>query len=287
MSPRRAVFALILALLASLAVSPAAGAVPKPRLIVGGVLGPPVSDGSRYAAFGGIDSVHVVDDRNRRTFQSPACGPPRALGAGHVLFSCSERTGQFSALAAPYVLSVKTRVTLRVPEPREGEYLEAIGGHWIGGTACLDGCRTNPSRYVNWRTGERRDFQDEPPLARNLDRTSLTLREPAGVRLVALVRGPLILRDGNRRIRLSQCVDGCGHATVGAGVVTWSEATKVRAYLLASHRRLAWAFAFGFNGDPRGSQPDLPVVHTRRRVFVQVYLDFSRNTSELYEIDVK
>lgn len=203
---------------------------------------PLVADGQRYAASRpDAGSVLVRDDIGGRRRWVPAPSDCRPVDAhrGIFLLTCSK---------AQYLIAPGSSTLRSIPGDHDpdSEGFAMVGTRWLFGTS------TDHAKvfYVNWHTGERRDFGetagDAPP--RDLDSTDLH-KLPADVifrskRVTIRWSGPKLVaeRRGHQRMTLDSCTFGCQSITVGGGLLTWAHGKVARGYALKTGRRSRWKF---------------------------------------------
>jgi hypothetical protein len=267
MIARRALVAT--AVLAAALTLPAAGAAaagpPRGRPIdtAGGV---PRGDGRRWLAW--VARGRRLQTLDVRTGERGSFGLPdgcelSAVGGGQALFACAPpvNTGETTV---PLLLDLD-RATLHYPagvgtligreDDLTGVSFEAVGRYVISGVSGGGLKGGHPSVAYDWRSGATLP----PPRAgwiRDRDRRSgvralcAPLRDFGGRASYAPPWGAFthsahltVGHCGRARTRTIRCHDYCGEATVGAGLLTWSDSGSARAMDLRTGRR--WSFGSG------------------------------------------
>lgn len=264
------------------------------------------TDGSRFAVFKSSDTkLTVIDDARRQRFRmsaEPNCLPLDLSPSGFLLLGCS------GADPKHFVLDLRRRTSVQVqqmkPDPfrwynPDYEYLGPGGRTWLKAASSVG--RSVPF-YLNWHTGERRGSPDNDSTYTPLDLDSADLtqlgppqqhgfafavdrpfsiaqsdRDPSPD--VALPGALTLYRDGTakklgtRVARLSLCRSGCFNATLGAGVVTWSEGRVAHLYVIRTRERSSRRFS---------QRVGLGLEHTRSTLYWTRYGNAGDLTRRLY-----
>ncbi|HEX4692401.1 MAG TPA: hypothetical protein VH276_17015 [Solirubrobacteraceae bacterium] len=247
---------LVLALAATV---PPAGADAAPGRSAGRLAGPPLGDGSRWIGWRGGGGVHVLDATTDETttFASPAGCDFTALGGGQALFTCAAAAPGRSA--TPVLLSLTDGILhlpagaelLTAPADAGVQDVYAVGRQGLAGGG--QGFKGGYRFFFDWHRGayaygptdrEVIDLDHDPivrPLCAPLGhkRADRTVYAPP-----YLVKGRyhriLIARCGVHAQRQIRCVGFCGTPSVGAGILTWTDARGVHARTLRGGR--SWRF---------------------------------------------
>lgn len=274
-----------------------------------------LTDGTRYGVFLS-DPTHVTvrDDARDRSFEvsNPAGCRPVALAEGaRMLRECPAEPPQAEGPDPPperryEVVNLIQEAVNDVPV-RAGDIFTDIGTRWLGGTARPEPGHTELT-YLDWRTGRRASFGEDPSDARvprNLDSSTLAPLappRPADYAVAAddpftaahtgrdeedrpayldLYRGTTQRDFGQRIARLDRCgAVACRFVTIGGGLVTWVKGRQVRGRATRGGQRVLVRIAAG------ASAAGLRATHTRKTVYVALFKgEDEENGFRLYGLD--
>jgi hypothetical protein len=281
-----------------------------------------LTDGTRYAVFLS-DSTHITvrDDARDRSFEvsNPAECRPVALSEGaRMLRECPAdpppADGDGARAESPdpppdrrYEVVNLTQEAVNDVPIRAGDIFTDIGTRWLGGTARPEPGHTELT-YMDWRTGRRASFGEDPSDARvprNLDSPTLApLSPPRPAEYAVAADDPFTVaqtgrdtegrpayldlyrgstpRDFGRRIaRLERCgAIACRHITIGGGLVTWVKGRQVRGRALRGGQRVLVRIAAG------ASAAGLRATHSRKTVYVSLFKGEDESSGfRLYALD--
>lgn len=244
----------------ALALTPAsAGAKARPKLVLQSATALQ-TDARRFVTYSQDGSQLVVRDPSTNKQREIALGPGCRVddGAeGLFLVNCSTPAGD----QTPYVLNARTGALVQPPGFGQryfpfNDSFSTLGTQWLAGVSAASAHIVR--EYLNWHTGRlvQTDELPDPTVPRDLNSASLRALGAAGVYQVfqrlgavtvsqtAVTGGdPLVLRvSGHKRVVLDQCDSGCSSVTLAPKVVTWAS-TRAHAYVLKTHRRVAWKLA--------------------------------------------
>jgi hypothetical protein len=234
----------LLALLAALAVAPAAHAEPRFRDLGPSVAGP-YTDGHRWAAWMPVRGrLTLFDTANGRAWTQPVAPWCRlhAVGAGMLLFACGTPFGIGGSHwhLSRYLDLATGRVVEDPADPHRQPSLDAPG-------LLVRMCSPLQRPHA--------DIEDEL-----VDYPFISVDyEPPWALLPIYARkpgDPTVWLAHCGRTRMRGICRGICEASLSAGVVTWSDEKGVGALVIASGRRLRWR-------GPAGA-----VMHTANRIFV-------------------
>ena len=290
--------ALVLACGVALVAPGAAGAADGELRSLGTARSPVLTDGTRYAAFLS-DPTHLTvrDDARERSFEvsnPPGCRPVALGGGARLLRECPPEEPPPGEPAAEHHYEVVnlTQETVNDVPTRPGDVFTDVGLRWLGGEA-----RPEPGHveltYVDWRTGRRVGFGEDPSdarVTRDLDSPTLaplapprpadyavvadgpftaahTGRDPQGrPAYLDLYRGTTERKFGQRLARLERCgATACRSITIGGGLVTWVKGRQVRGRAIRGGQRVLVRIA------PGASAAGLRATHTRATVYVALF----------------
>ena len=237
-----------------------------------------VADGKRWAAWSPEPgTVIVLDDRSgtRRRLSIPAC-PLAGVGGGHLLLTCPNAE-RYSP--DPVLVDVRTGEQTNVGgDDLRADGLDSMRFGGVGTRGILvvvDGYHSGDEFAFDWRSRTRVHL-DDPERTIDLGRARLTRKLCAPLR-----RTPNPIRDispfdedppylpmsvsgrraveaaaeranGPWRVRLWRCGDrrprvlGRGsNEAIGAGLVTWSDGERARAFEIRTGRRRSWRLPAG------------------------------------------
>jgi hypothetical protein len=307
--------ALVLVSLLALALPGAALAADAELRSVGTARSAVLTDGTRYAVFLS-DSTHVTvrDDARDRSFEvsNPAGCRPVALAEGaRMLRECPADPPQAEGPDPPperrYEVVNLTQEAVNDVPAQAGDLFTHIGTRWLGGTARPEPGHTELT-YMDWRTGRRASFGEDPSDARvprNLDSPTLAPLSPPRPAEYAveaddpftvahtgrdaegrpayldLYRGTTARAFGQRIVRLERCgAVACRSITIGGGLVTWVKGRQVRGRALRGGQRVLVRIA------PGASAAGLRATHTRKTVYVALFKgEDEENGFRLYALD--
>jgi hypothetical protein len=244
------------------------------------------SDAARWYAYQEHPGVVVAVDTRTHTrvaTQEPARCSLQDLRFARLLLDC--RPDPVARL-----VSLPSGATTDFPPPPANndpppiEEFVALGRYWLAGFTCEEGSRC-AQIYLNRRSRERRtvspDENGNPnALVADIDSPDLELKDTTN--LVDLLNGgyrlrqgsnpddALVLSHGRHRLTLSECRNTCRFATLGGGLVTWSDG-RVRAYSLRRQKAYSWRVP------PTGFVAAL--VHTATTVLVRTRVQGTASTS--------
>jgi hypothetical protein len=265
-----------------------------------------LTDGTRYAAFL-TDATHLTvrDDARERSFEvsNPSDCRPLALSRGARLL----RECEVAGTDPRYEVVSLTQETVNDVPVQPGDVFSDVGTRWLAGYS-----RPAPGEmvltYLDWRTGRRASFGEDPTdprVPRNLDSTSLkplsprrpadfavaasapftvaqTARDPQGrPAYLDLFRGTTSQDLGKRVARLDRCgATACGFVTIGGGLATWVRGRQVRGRATSGGRRVLVRLAAG------ASARGLRATHTRATVYVSLFRGEDESAGyRLYALD--
>jgi hypothetical protein len=309
--------ALVLATVVLLAIPAAADAAEAELRALGGGRTPVVTDGTRYAAYQpNATSITVRDDARDRSFElsnPPGCRLIALAEGARLLRECPPDPppeGEPPPDPAPdrryEVVNLVQESINDVPAAPGDEFTE-IGTRWMAGES-----RPQPGHvfrtYLDWRTGERHHFGEDPSDARvPRDLNSATLAplsppRPADYVVAAanpytvahtgrdsrerptfldLYRGTTHRGFGQRVLRLDRCgAIACRSVTIGGGIVTWVKGRQVRGRGIRGGERVLIRLAAGT------SAAGLRATHTRTTVYVSLFKGEDESSGyRLYALD--
>ena len=281
----------LIALLAALAVAPAAHAEPRFRDI-GPVVDGPYTDGHRWAAWSPVlGKLTLFDTERGRAWTQPLrpeCHPA-AVGGGRLLLACARPAYPDESYRRPLLVDLRTGASWEPPgvdaalapipsASDQGVRWTGVGRSWLH--FVRSGYHWQISGYLDIASGRlasdpaspvRQPSLDAPgllvrlcsPLHRPLNpNNDVSMAEDPRLTLDyeppwALVRAPdgtVALAHCGRTTKRALC-NGVCDAALSAGVVTWSTPRELNALVLATGQALRWRGSF-----------QLP-VHTANRVF--------------------
>ena len=267
-----------------------------------------LTDGTRYAAFLS-DPTHLTvrDDARERSFEvsnPPGCRPVALAGGARLLRECPPDDG---ATDPRYEVVNLTQETVNdVPAQPEDVFTD-VGLRWLGGEARPEPGHTEIT-YMDWRTGRRVSFGEDPSdarVTRDLDSPTLAPLappRPSGYAVEAdepftvahtgrdargrpaqldLYRGTTQRDFGQRIARLDRCgATACRFITVGGGLVTWVKGRQVRGRATRNRARVLVRIASG------ASAAGLRATHTRKTVYVALFKGEDESSGfRLYALD--
>jgi hypothetical protein len=245
------------------------------RANLGPVLGGPVSDGSRWAAWqphAGVTEILDVHTASHDSVATPAGCDLGGIGAGELVWTCNLAG---AGLDYPLLLDL---ATFRIHDPPGlaqllpggsandpdalGTTWSSIGGEWIAGE--INGYHYAASEYLNWHTGK--VLRDTYNRYRRIDVDSRTLTRtvcsplarptnpddidgpplldyyqagPFAVDEPSSYDSPLLLRrcGTHRVIRVASCPNGCDSIELTPRALTWTEQGRAYAYTLPAGPR--------------------------------------------------
>jgi hypothetical protein len=283
---------------AALALPTAADAADGELRSLGSARSAVMTDGTRYAAFLS-DPTHLTvrDDARERSFEvsnPPGCRPLSLAEGARLLRECPDESAQ-AAEPRPgirYEVVNLTQETVNDVPIQPGDAFDEIGTRWLAGTARPEPGHTELT-YMDWRTGRRVAFGEDPSDARvprDLDSPTLaplSPPRPAGYTVTAdepftvlhtgrdeesrpayldLFRGTTDRSLGQRIARLDRCgAIACRYATIGGGLVTWVKGRQVRGRATRGGARVLVRIARG------ASAAGLRATHTRKTVYVALF----------------
>lgn len=276
-----------------------------------------VTDGTRYAAYQpNATSITIRDDARDRSFElsnPPGCRLVALAEGARLLRECPPdppAEGEPPQDPAPdrrYEVVNLVQETVNDVPAQAGDDFTEIGTRFMAGEA-----RPEPGHvfrtYIDWRTGRRFDFGEDPSDARvPRDLNSATLAplsppRPADYTVVAdspytvahtgrdsrgrptfldLYRGTTDRSFGQRVARLERCgAIACRSVTIGGGLVTWVKGRQVRGRATRGKERVVIGL------DPRASAAGLRATHTRTTVYVALFKGEDESSGyRLYALD--
>ena len=257
-----------------------------------------VTDGTRYAAFLSDPShLTVRDDARGRSFEvsnPPGCRPVALGGGARLLRECPPAEPEAGQPAPEHHYEVVnlTQETVNDVPTVPGDVFTDVGLRWLAGES-----RPEPGHveltYMDWRTGRRHGFGEDPSDARvprDLDSATLaplspprppeyaveaddpytvaqTGRDPEGrPAFLDLYRGTTPRDFGQRIARLDRCgAIACRSITIGGGLVSWVKGRQVRGRATRGGQRVLVRIARG------ASVAGLRAAHTRKTVYVALF----------------
>lgn len=249
-----------------------------------------LTDGRRFVVTYRHDGTLRIEDDATGAARSVATSCRPLAGAYAVfLLACDD------TYVGTHLLSARTGAIRPLPGRGPNDRLGGIGRYWTtGDTLHPERDPNSPdyaaTAYVNWRTGERREYPQPNGYVtpRDLDSPDLAEPRPAWVRgeLGYLYEGPFVVRqryprglvlfEGGRRTALlsTRATVVAEHDSVvdlAAGRVVWIEPDgRIRGYASNDRTRAAWRAS----GVPRrcyGSEPcSIALRHTRHAVYFSV-----------------
>lgn len=310
--------ALVLASAVTSAFPAAAAAADGELRALGGGRTAVLTDGTRWAAFQS-DATHITvrDDARGRSFElsnPPGCRPVALAEGARLLRECppdappaGEPPPEEPVPDRRYEVVNLTQESVNDVPIEPGDVFAHIGTRWMAGLA-----RPEPGHlfltYMDWRTGRRVDFGEDPSDARvPRDLNSATLAplsppRPADYAVTAdspftvahtgrdsrgrptnldLYRGTTDRRFGQRIARLDRCgATACRSITIGGGLVTWVKGRQVRGRATRNGARVLVRIARG------ASAAGLRATHTRKTVYVALFKgDDESSGFRLYALD--
>ena len=254
---------------------------------------PVLTDGTRYAVFLS-DSTHITvrDDARERSFEvsnPPDCQPVALAAGARLLRRCPPEE---AGTDAHYEVVNLTQETINDVPTLPGDVFTDVGLRWLGGEARPEPGHTEIT-YMDWRTGRRVGFGEDPSdarVTRDLDSPTLaplapprpagyavegdepftaaqTGRDPEGRPAhLDLYRGTTSRGFGQRIARLDRCgATSCRFITIGGGLVTWVKGRQVRGRATRGGARVLVRIA------PGASTAGLRAAHTRKTVYVALF----------------
>lgn len=262
-----------------------------------------LTDGTRWAAFQS-DATHITvrDDARGRSFElsnPPGCRPVALAGGARLLRECppeppaeGEPPPEGPVPDRRYEVVSLTEESINDVPIQPGDEFTELGTRWMAGLA-----RPEPGHvfltYMDWRTGRRVDFGEDPSDARvprDLDSATLAPLSPprpadyavtaANPYTVAhtgrdsrerptfldLYRGTTDRGFGQRVARLDRCgATACRSVTIGGGLVTWVKGRQVRGRATRGDARVLVRIARD------ASAAGLRATHTRKTVYVALF----------------
>jgi hypothetical protein len=224
-----------------------------------------ITDGSRFVAWQPQAGSLVVRDEARGSSRALTAGDDCRVRDGHrgvFLVDCS----RVPFLSTPRSRALKRVVGFGTAYDPQSESMVAVGRYWLKGT----GMRSS-GFYVNWHTGERRQFGSGPE--RDLDSRTLK-RLPRNVvyvskRITVKFRSRELVaeRRGKRALTLDPCNRGCHSVSGGGGLVTWARDATAYGYVVSTGQRLRWKLRTTIAD---AGHLFFGVQHTRRNVYFNV-----------------
>jgi hypothetical protein len=298
---------LVLAFVVVVLVPPGAAAGASVRSL-GNARSPVLTDGTRYAVFLS-DATHLTVRDDARGRSSEVSNPPGcealALAEGARLLRRCPPEGEDPE--PHYEVVNLTQETVNDVPIRPGDVFDEIGTRWLAGQS-----RPAPGEialtYMDWRTGRRNAFGEDPSDARvprDLDSPTLaplspprpaeyavdadapftvahTGRDPDGrPAYLDLYRGTTPEDFGQRVARLDRCgAVACRSITIGGGLVTWVKGRQVRGLTTRNGQRVLVRIP------PGESAAGLRASHTRRTVYVSLFRGEDEESGfRLYALD--
>ena len=310
--------ALVLASLVVMALPDAATAAEASLRALGTSRTPVFTDGTRYAAFQS-DATHITvrDDAKDRSFElsnPPGCRPVALAPGARLLRECppdppaeGEPPPESPAPDRRYEVVNLIQESVNDVPVQPGDVFTEIGSRWMAGEA-----RPQPGHvfltYLDWRTGRRHDFDEDPSDARvprDLNSATLVpLSPPRPAEYVVAADSPFTVahtgRDtmgrpshldlyrgttergfGQRVARLDRCgATACRSVTIGGGLVTWVKGRQVRGRATRGKQRVL------VRNPPGASAAGLRATHTRMMVYVALFKgEDESNGYRLYALD--
>lgn len=267
-----------------------------------------LTDGTRYAAFLS-DPAHLTvrDDTRERSFEvsnPPGCRPVALAGGARLLRECPP---EGEATEVRYEVVNLTQETVNDVPTQPGDAFTDVGLRWLAGEARPEPGHTEIT-YMDWRTGRRVGFGEDPSdarVTRDLDSPTLAPLAPPrpdGYAVEAdepftaahtgrdaqgrpaqldLYRGTTQRDFGQRIARLDRCgATACRSVTVGGGLVTWVKGRQVRGRATRNAARVLVRIASG------ASAAGLRATHTRKTVYVALFKGEDESSGfRLYALD--
>lgn len=276
-----------------------------------------LTDGDRWAAFqADAETITIRDDARDRSFElsnPPGCRPVAMAEGARLLRECPpDPPAEGEPPDAPradrrYEVVNLTQESINDVIVQPGDDFTGLGSRWIAGLS-----RPQPGHafltYMDWRTGRRVNFGEDPSDARvPRDLNSATLAplsppRPADYEVTAdspftvahtgrdsrgrptaldLFRGTTDRSFGQRIARLDRCgATACRSITIGGGLVTWVKGRQVRGRATRGRERVLVRI------DPRASAAGLRATHTRKTVYVALFKGEDESSGfRLYALD--
>jgi hypothetical protein len=295
--------ALVLATVVLLAIPAAAVAADGELRALGGGRTAVVTDGTRWAAYQpNATSITVRDDARDRSFElsnPPGCRLLALAEGARLLRECppdppaeGQPPPEEPSPDRRYEVVNLVQESINDVPAKAGDDFTEIGTRWMAGES-----RPQPGHvfrtYLDWRTGQRQNFGEDPSDARvPRDLNSATLAplappRPADYVVAAdspftvahtgrdargrptfldLYRGTTDRSFGQRVARLERCgAVACRSVTIGGGIVTWVKGRQVRGRATRGKERVLVRL------DPRASAAGLRATHTRTTLYVALF----------------
>lgn len=309
--------ALVLAFVVSMAIPASASAADGELRALGTGRTAVVTDGTRWAAYQpNATSITIRDDARGRSFElsnPPGCRLIALAEGARLLRQCPPdppAEGEPPPDPAPdrrYEVVNLVQESINDVPAQPGDDFTEIGTRWLAGES-----RPQPGHvfrtYLDWRTGQRHDFGEDPSDARvprNLNSATLVpLSPPRPAHYVVAAASPFTVahtgRDsrerptsldlyrgttdrsfGQRVARLDRCgAIACRSVTIGGGIVTWVKGRQVRGRATRGEERVVVRL------DPRASAAGLSATHTRTTVYVALFKGEDESSGyRLYALD--
>ncbi|MEA2473990.1 MAG: hypothetical protein QOE06_1905 [Thermoleophilaceae bacterium] len=269
---------------------------------------PALTDGTRYAVFLS-DATHLTvrDDARDRSFEVSnlaGCRPVALAEGARLLRECPADPPD---TGLRYEVVNLTQETVNDVPVQPGDVFTDIGTRWVAGLS-QPGPGELTRTYMDWRTGRRESFGEDPSDARvprDLDSVGLAAISPPRPAEFAveaddpftvaqtgrdgqgrpayldLYRGTTTHDLGVREARLERCgATACQSITIGGGLVTWVKGRQVRGRALRGGQRVLVRIAAG------ASAAGLRATHTRKTVYVALFRGEDESSGyRLYALD--